>query len=59
MNRQPAAETVVIDKAQLLELVHEMTDARPGCVDHLCQIFLLDSGKDNLGSTFLAKTSQH
>jgi hypothetical protein len=28
MDRQPAAGAVVIDKTQLLELVHEMTDPR-------------------------------
>ncbi len=56
MDRQPAA--VVIDKAKLLELIHEMTDPRPGCADHLRQVFLIDSGKDGLGSTFLAKMSQ-
>ena len=55
MNRQPAA---AIDKAKFPELPHEMIDSRPGCADHLCRIFLLDSGKDNLGSTFLAKISQ-
>ena len=26
VNRQPPAEAFVIDKAQLLELIHEMTD---------------------------------
>src|SRR5207245_11176704 len=40
--RQPA---VVIDKAKLLELIHEMIDPRPGCADHLCLVFLIDSGK--------------
>jgi hypothetical protein len=57
INRQPAAAGV-IDKAQLFELIHEMTDPRPGGAHHLRQIFLLDSGKDNLGSTFLAKMRQ-
>ena len=55
MNRQPAA---VIDKAKLPELLHEMIDSRPGCAHHSRQVFLIDSGKDNLGSTFLAKMSQ-
>jgi hypothetical protein len=55
MDRQPA---VVIDKAKLPELLHEMTDPRPGCADHWRQVFLIDSVKDNLGSTFLAKMSQ-
>jgi hypothetical protein len=58
MDHQPAAGAVVIDKAQLLELVHEMTDSRPGCARPLRQVFLIDSGKDNLGSTFLAKMRQ-
>jgi hypothetical protein len=44
----------VIDKAQLSELVHEMTDPRPGCADHLCQAILTDSGKHRFGSAFLA-----
>ena len=59
MDRQPAAGgAVVIDKTQLLELVHEMTDPRPGSAHHLRQVFLIDSGKDTLGATFLAKMSQ-
>jgi hypothetical protein len=52
MDHQPAAGAIVIDKAQLLELVHEMTDPRPGCAHPLRQVFLIDSGEDNLGSTF-------
>jgi len=44
--RQPA---VVIDKAKLLELIHEMIDPRPGCADHLCLVFLIDSGKHSSG----------
>lgn len=55
MNRQPAA---VIDKAKLPELLHEMIDSRPGCADHLYQVFLIDFGEDNLDSTFLAKMRQ-
>jgi len=46
---------VVIDEAQLLELVHEMTDAGTGGADHLCQTLLTDSGKDCFGSAFPAK----
>jgi len=45
MNCQPAA-VAVIDKAQLPELVHEMTDPRPGGADHLGQVILTDSGND-------------
>ena len=55
MDRQPA---VVIDKAKLPELLHEMTDPRPGCADPWRQVFLIDSGNDSFGSTFLAKMSQ-
>jgi hypothetical protein len=58
MDRQPAGGAVVIDKTKLLELVHEMTDPRPGGAHHLRQVFLTDSGKDTLGATFLAKMSQ-
>jgi hypothetical protein len=50
--RQP---TVVIDKAKLPELLHEMTDPRPGCADHLYQVFLIDFGEANLDSTFLTQ----
>lgn len=34
MDRQPAA-VAVVNKTQLPELVHEMTDSRPGCANHL------------------------
>jgi hypothetical protein len=39
VNRQLGA-FAVINKAQLPELIHEMTDPRPGCADHLCQAIL-------------------
>jgi hypothetical protein len=55
MDRQP---TAVIDKAKLPELLHEMTDPRPGGAHHLRHVFLIDSGEDTLGATFLAKRSQ-
>ena len=58
MDRQPAHGALVIDKTQLLELVHEMTDPRPGGAHHLRQVFLIDSGQDTLGATFLAEMSQ-
>ena len=32
----------VIHKAQLPELIHEMTDPRPGGANHLCQVFLAE-----------------
>lgn len=54
IDRQPAV-TGVIDKAMLLEFIHEMTDSRPGCAHHLRQVFLADSGQHSFGSTFLAK----
>ena len=57
VNRQRAAARV-IDKAQRPELVHEVTHPRPGGADHLCQVFLVDSGVDRFGSAFLAKMRQ-
>ena len=57
MDHQPAV-VAVIDKAQLPELVHEMTDPRPGGADHLCQVFLIDSGEHKFSFTFLAEMSQ-
>ena len=57
MDRQRTV-AIVIDKAQLPELVHEMTDRRPGRADHLRQVFLSDSGKYSFGSALLAKMSQ-
>jgi len=44
MDRQLTV-TFVIDKAQLPELIHEMTYPRPGGADHLGQLFLIDPGK--------------
>ena len=52
------AAVVVIDAATVSELIHEMTDPRPGCADHLCQGFLIDSGKHNFGPVFFAKLGQ-
>ena len=57
VNRQRAIGRV-IDKAQRPELVHEMTDPRPGGADHLGQVFLIDSGMDSFYSAFLAKMRQ-
>jgi hypothetical protein len=56
VDRRQAA--VIIDKTKLLELIHEMTDPRPGGADHLCQVFPIDSGTYSFGSTILAKMSQ-
>ena len=59
-NAQEAAvdgePAVVVDEAKLFELVHEMTDARPGGADHLRQTLLIDSGDDWFGTAFFAKT---
>ncbi len=52
MDRQPAA-VGVFDKALLLELIHDMTDPRPGCAEHLRQAFLIDSGMYSFGPTLL------
>jgi hypothetical protein len=57
MDRQPGF-TVVIDKAKLPELIHEMIDPRPGCADHLCQVFLIDPGNYSFGPALLAKMGQ-
>jgi len=55
VDRQRTA-AIVIDKAQLPELIHKMTDPRPGSADHLSQLFLIDYGKGRSVSTFRAKT---
>ena len=52
------ASAVVVDKAKLLELIHEMAHARTRRADHLGQILLIYAGKDRFGSTVLAKMSQ-
>ena len=57
MNRQPVV-LAVIDEAQLPELIHEMTDTRPGCADHLGQVILTDFRKHEFGSAFLAEMSE-
>jgi hypothetical protein len=57
MDCQPAA-VAVVDKAQLPELIHEMTDPRPSGADHLCQVVLTHSGNDGFGFAFLAEMSQ-
>ena len=46
---------VVADEPQFSKLVHEMTDARAGCPDHLCQGFLTDFNIDWLRISFLAE----
>jgi len=49
---------VIVDKAMLPEPIHEMTNPRPGCTDHLCQCFLIDSGKHSFSPVFLSKMCQ-
>ena len=49
MNVQ-ASTPIVIDKAQLPELVHEGIDPRPSGADHLRQDFLTDLRNHRLGS---------
>jgi hypothetical protein len=57
VDRQPSA-IVVIDKTQLPELIHEMTDPGPGRTDHLCQGILTYSWNNNFGSALLAETGK-
>ena len=45
----------VVDKAELLELIHEMTDPGPGCAEHLRKGFLIDAGTQSFDRVFLAK----
>jgi len=56
MNRQSCL--VVVDKAKLSELVHEMADPRPGRADHLCQRVLIHCWNHGFGSTLLAEMGQ-
>jgi len=50
--------SVVVNKAQLPESVHEETDARSRRADHLREGFLADSCQYRLRPTFLAKIRQ-
>jgi len=52
------AAVFVIDKAMFPEPIHEMTDPRPGCADHLRQGFLIDSGEHSFGPAVLANMGQ-
>ena len=56
IDRQPS--TFVFKKAKLLELAHEMADPGPGYAGHLCQAFLIDSGKYSFRSRLPAIMSQ-
>ncbi len=57
MDRQRAA-VIVIDKAQLPELIHEVTDPRPGGAHHLRQLFLIDPRTFRFGLAPLANLRQ-
>src|SRR5258707_15053222 len=50
--------TVIIDKAELSELIHEVADARTGGAEHLRQVFLIDPGNYRFGFALLAKMGQ-
>ena len=49
---------VVINEAEGPELIHKMIDPRPGCANHLRQIFLTDFGDDPFWFTFLSEMGQ-
>ena len=50
--------TVVVNETHLPESVHEKTDPRPGCADHLCESLLADLGDYGLGHALLAEMSK-
>ena len=56
MDRQSIV--VVVNKAELPELIHEMADPRPGCADHLGQVILTDFRQHRFGPAFLAEMSE-
>jgi hypothetical protein len=45
----------VFNEAEGPELIHKMIDPRPGCADHLRQIFLTDLGDYLFRFTFLSE----
>src|SRR4029453_4853263 len=49
---------VVVDEAELPELVHEATDSRPSGADHLRQHFLTDLRNHGLGLALLPEVGQ-
>jgi hypothetical protein len=49
---------VVVNQAQVSELIHETAHARSRFADHLRERFLADLRDDRLGSTFLAEIRQ-
>jgi hypothetical protein len=56
MDRQSTG--IIVNKAELAKLIHEMTDPRPGGADHLRQRCLIYFGQHEFGSAFLAKMGQ-
>jgi len=54
MNLQPS---IVVNKPQFPEPVHEEADPGPGCADHFRQHLLTDLGNYTLRFAFLAKMS--
>jgi hypothetical protein len=50
--------TVVVDEAQLPELVHEMADTRARSADDLGQRFLADRRRNRLRPALLAEVRQ-
>jgi len=50
--------TVVVNEAQLPELIHEETDARTCCPDHLGERFLTDFRDHRLGLILFAEVGQ-
>ena len=55
MDLQLAAGAVIIDKAKIPELIHEMTDPRPRGTHHLRKGLLIDPGNHRLGRFVIAK----
>jgi hypothetical protein len=56
MNLQPVL--AIVNEAQLSEPVHEKTDPRPGCADHIGEGLLADLGDYRLGHAFLAEVNK-
>ena len=50
--------TVVLNKAELPELIEKETDTRPGGADHFGQRFLTDLGNGGLGLFVFAEVGQ-
>src|SRR5437763_15471150 len=50
--------SVVVDKTQFAEFIHEEADARPGRANHLRQRFLTERSHDRLRLAFLAEIGE-